>query len=150
MGELDTYIKELVRRCQFPQDKQETCKIDLLHHATAHFEIRNFAHNDKPEDLKYDKIIKMAKAHEGTGQEYQIHKQAYSMVLPSNYSNPLLQTSAFLKSFQKGPPKRTCGKCRCSHRECPAHNTTCSSCGKKNYWVQQCRSSGRRLSSSGH
>ena len=47
------------------------------------------------------------------------------------------------KSFQKGPPKKTCGKCGCSHnhRECPAYLITCSSCGKKNHWAQQCRSS---------
>ena len=71
---------------------------------------------------------------------------------PSNYSNPLIQTNALSKSFQKGPPKKTCGKCRCSHnhRECPAHGTTCSKGGHMNHWAQQCRSSGRRNSSTGH
>ena len=71
------------------------------------------------------------------------------MVLPSNYSNALMQTSALSKSFQKGPPKKTCGKCGCSHshRECPAHGTTCSKCGHMNHWAQQCRSSERRNSS---
>ena len=70
---------------------------------------------------------------------------------PSNYLNPLMQTSALSKSFQKGPPKKTCGKCGCSHshRECPAHSTTCSKCGRMNHWAQQCRSSGRRNSSTG-
>ena len=73
------------------------------------------------------------------------------MAPPNNYSNPLLQTSTLLKSFQKGPPKKTCGKCRCSHNhgECPAFGTVCSGCGKKNYWVQQCRT-GSRHSLSGH
>ena len=63
-----------------------------------------------------------------------------------------MQTSALSKSFQKGPPKKTCGKCRCSHShgECPAHGTTCSKCGHMNHWAQQCRSSGRRNSSTGH
>ena len=52
-------------------------------------------------------MIKVAKAHERTCQEYQIHKQAHSMANPSNsYSNPLIQTNALSKSFQKGLPRR--------------------------------------------
>ena len=97
-------------------------------------------------------MIEVAKAHERTCQEYQIHKQAHSMANPSNsYSNPLIQTNAFSKSFQKGPPKKTCGKCRRSHShgDCPAYGTTCSKCGRPNHWAQQCRSSGRRNSSTG-
>ena len=35
-AELDIYIKDLIRRCQFPPEDQESCKIDLLYHATAH------------------------------------------------------------------------------------------------------------------
>ena len=75
------------------------------------------------------------------------------MANPSNsYSNPLIQTNALLKSFQKGPPKKTCGKCGCSHShgDCPSYGTTCSKCGHLNHWAQQCRSSGRRNSSTGH
>ena len=90
--ELDIYIEDLIRRCQFLQEEQETHKIDLLYHATAHFEVRKFVHNAKPEELKYDKMIEVAKAHERACQGYQIHKQAHSMAPPSNYSNPLLQT----------------------------------------------------------
>ena len=128
MTELDIYIKDLIRRCQFPQEEQESCKIDLLYHTTAHFEVRKFVHNAKQEELKYDLMIKVAKVYERTCQEYQIHKEAHSMAPPSNYSNSLIQTSALLKSFQKGPPKKTCAKCGCSHNEgeCPAHGTTCS------------------------
>ena len=74
------------------------------------------------------------------------------MANPSNsYANPLIQTNALSKSFQKGPPKKTCGKCRRSHGhgDCPAYGTTCSKCGWPNHWAQQCRSSGRRNSSTG-
>ena len=152
MAELDIYIKDLIRRWQFPPEDQESCKIDLLYHATAHFEVRKFVHNVKPEELKYDRMIEVAKAHERTCQEYQIHKQAHSVAAPSNsYSNPLIQTNALSKSFHKGPPKKTCSKCRCSHShgDCPAHGTTCSKCGHLNHWAQQCRSSGRRNSSTG-
>ena len=95
-------------------------------------------------------MIEVAKAHERTCQEYQIHKQVHSMANPSNsYSNPLIQTNALSKSFQKGPPKKTCGKCGCSHNhgDCPAHGTTCGKCGHLNHWARQCRSSGRRNSS---
>ena len=97
-------------------------------------------------------MIEVAKAHERTCQEYQIHKQAHSMANPSNsYSNPLIHTNALSKSFQKGPPKKTCGKCGRSHShgDCPAYGTTCSKCGHLNHWAQQCRSSGRRNSSTG-
>ena len=97
-------------------------------------------------------MIKVAKAHERTCQEYQIHKQAHSMANPSNsYANPLIQTNALSKSFQKGPPRKTCGKCGRSHShgDCPAYGTTCSKCGRPNHWAQQCRSSGRRNSSTG-
>ena len=97
-------------------------------------------------------MIEVAKAHEMTCQEYQIHKQAHSMANPSySYSNPLIQTNALSKSFQKGPPKKTCGKCGHSHNhgDCPAHETTCGKCGHLNHWAQQCRSSGRRNSSTG-
>ena len=152
-AELDIYIKDLIRRCQFPPEDQESRKIDLLYHATAHFEVRKFVHNAKHEELKYDRMIEVAKAHERTCQEYQIHKQAHSMANPSNsYANPLIQTNALSKSFQKGPPRKTCGKCGCSHShgDCPAYGTTCSKCGRPNHWAQQCRSSGRRNSSTGH
>ena len=74
------------------------------------------------------------------------------MANPSNsYANPLIQTNALSKSFQKGPPKKTCGKCGRSHShgDCPAYGTTCSKCGQPNHWAQQCRSSGRRNSSTG-
>ena len=151
-AELDIYIKDLIRRCQFPPEDQESRKIDLLYHATAHFEVRKFVHNAKQEELKYDCMIEVAKAHKRTCQEYQIHKQAHSMANPSNsYSNPLIQTNALSKSFQKGPPKKTCGKCGRSHSlgDCPAHGTTCSKCGHLNHWAQLCRSSGRRNSSTG-
>ena len=150
MAELDIYIKDLIRRCQFPPEDQESRKIDLLYHATAHFKVRKFVHNAKHEELKYDRMIKVAKAHERTCQEYQIHKQAHSMANPSNsYANPLIQTNALSKSFQKGPPRKTCGKCGHSHShgDCPAYRTTCSKCGRPNHWAQQCRSSGRRNSS---
>ena len=137
MAKLDIYIKNLVRRYQFKQAEQEPHKIDLLYHATAHFGVRKFVHNAKPEELTYDKMIEVANAHERTCHKYQIHKQACSVVSPSNYSNPLLQTSTLSKSFQKGPPKKTYGICRCSHNhgECPTHGTTCSGCSKKNHWI---------------
>ena len=151
-AELDIYIKDLIRRCKFPPEDQESRKIDLLYHATAHFEVRKLVHNAKQDELKYDRMIEVAKAHERTCQEYQIHKQAHSMANPSNsYANPLIQTNALSKSFQKGPPKKTCGKCGCSHShgDCPAYGTTCSKCGRPNHWAQQSRSSRRRNSSTG-
>ena len=46
-AELDIYIKDLIRRCEFPQEEQESHKIDLLYHATAHFEVRKFTMPNK-------------------------------------------------------------------------------------------------------
>ena len=144
-AELDIYIKDLVRRCQFKQQEQDQRKIDILYHATAHFEVRKFVHNTKQGELSYDKMIEVAKAHERTCHEYQQHKQAHSSTV-SNYQNPLIQTNALAKSFQKNRP---CGKCgrNHNHSDCPAHGQTCRSCGRKNYWTQFCRT--RRSSSSG-
>ena len=65
-------------------------------------------------------------------------------------TTPILKCKLMLcQSFQKDPPKKVCGKCGCSHShgDCPAHSTTCSKCGHLNHWAQQCRSSGRRNSS---
>ena len=98
-AELDIYIKDLVRRCQFKRAEIEARKIDLLYHATVHFEVRKFVHNAKPEELTYDRMIEVAKAHEWTCHEYQQHKQAHSA--PVSYQNPLIQTNAVRKSFQK-------------------------------------------------
>ena len=44
-AELDLYIKDLVRRCQFKKGEEESHKIDLLYHATLHFEVRKYVHN---------------------------------------------------------------------------------------------------------
>ena len=55
-AELDIYIKDLVRRCQFNRCEIEAYKIDLLCHATVHFEVKKFVHNAKPEELTYDKM----------------------------------------------------------------------------------------------
>ena len=145
MAELDIYIKDLVRRCQFTRTEVEARKIDLLYHATVHFEVRKFVHNAKPEELTYDRMIEVAKAHERTCHEYQQHKQAHSAPV-SSYQNPLIQTNAVRKSFQK---TRSCGNCGQSHPQgqCLAHGQTCHSCGKKGHWTQMCRT--RRNSSTG-
>ena len=144
-AELDIYIKDLVRRCQFTRTEVEARKIDLLYHATVHFEVRKFVHNAKPEELTYDRMIEVAKAHEWTCHEYQQHKQAHSAPV-SSYQNPLIQTNAVRKSFQK---TRSCGKCGRSHPQgqCPAHGQMCHSCGKKGHWTQMCRT--RQSSSTG-
>ena len=69
-AKLDIYIKDLVRRCQFSQGKQESHKINLLYHATLHFEVRKYIHNAKPEELSNDHMIEVAKAYERTCHEY--------------------------------------------------------------------------------
>ena len=80
-----------------------------------------------------------------TCHEYQQHKQAHSAPV-SGYQNPLIQTNALSKSFQK---KRSCGKCGRIHTQgqCPAHGKVCHSCGRKNHWTEMCQT--RRNSSAG-
>ena len=87
-AELDIYIKDLITRCQFPQEDQESHKIDLLYHATAHFEVRKFVHNAKPK--MYEHMIEVAKVHERTCQEYQIHKQWYTALWHPPVTTPIL------------------------------------------------------------
>ena len=70
MAELDICIRGLVRKCQFQQEQQQPCKIDLLYHTTAHFEVRKFVHNAKPEELTYDRMIEVTKAHERAYHKY--------------------------------------------------------------------------------
>ena len=146
MAELDIYIKDLIRRCQFNRTEVEARKTDLLYHATVHFEVKKFVHNAKPEELTYNKMIEVAKAHERTCYKYQQHKQAHSAPV-SSYQSPLIQTNAVRKSFQKS---RLCGKCGRIHSQgqCPAHGKVCHSCGRKNHWTEMCQT--RRNSSTGH
>ena len=99
MTELYIYIKDLIRRYQFPHTEQESYKIDLLYHATAHFKLRKFVHNIKPKELTYDKMIEVAKAHERTCDEYQIHKQAHSVALPQSITS----NKYFVEVFSERP-----------------------------------------------
>ena len=55
--------------------------------------------------------------------------------------------SLFRKALP-GKPVASVGRSH-SHGDCPAYGTTCSKCGWQNHWAQQCRSSGRRNSSTG-
>ena len=105
-AELDIYIKDLIRWCQFPAEDLESRKIGLLYHANAHFEVGKFVHNAKQEELKYDHMIEVAKAHERTCQEYQIHKQAHSMAPP--VTTPILLCKLVLcqSLFRKALPRK--------------------------------------------
>ena len=53
-------------------------------------------------------MIEVAKVHERTCQEYQQHKQAHSAPA-SGFHNPLIQTNALAKSFQKKKPVASVG-----------------------------------------
>ena len=145
MAELDMYIKDLIRRCQFPQVEQESCKRDL-YHSTVHFKVTKIVHNAKPEDLKYDNDWI------GQGPGESLPRVPYTQAspldgTPINYSNPLLQTSVFCQSpFRKAFPRRPVASV-------DAHTITVNALptgsyavtGKKNHWAQQCTSSTRQF-----
>ena len=107
MAELDIYIKDLIRRCQFPQEDQESHKIDLLYHATAHFEVRKFVHNAKPEELKYDCMIEVAKAHEGPAKNTRYTSKLTlwhpPVTTPIPWYKPMLCRSLFRKALPRKP-----------------------------------------------
>ena len=62
-AELDIYIKDLVRRCQFPIEEAETCKVNLLHgskssHAAVDYTLRLRTHRDQTRHVANSHILK--------------------------------------------------------------------------------------------
>ena len=72
------------------------------------------------------------------------------MAPPRNYSNPLIQTSA-LSVFSALPrkPVANADALTATGNAQLVVGATCSKCGHLNHWDQQCRSTGRRNSSTG-
>ena len=63
-ADLDLYIKQTVRGCQWKKEAEEERMIDLLYHATIYYEIRKFVQESEPAALTYELVIEKAKAHE--------------------------------------------------------------------------------------
>ena len=60
----------------------------------------------------------------------------------------LIYWELYLEDFGFNEEMFMCG-CSHNHGDCQAYGTTCGKCGCLNHWAQQCRSSGRRNSSTG-
>ena len=59
-AELDNSIGTLVTKCQFHDDEVDTRRVDLLFHATKHYEVKKAIQDAKYVDLAFDKLIKTA------------------------------------------------------------------------------------------
>jgi len=149
-AELDLFIKELIDKCKFPPEEVESRKIDLLYHATAHFELRKYVQTAKPRELTYEKMIETAKTHERTCQDFKSYKASHGQQ-PNSYNNPLINVNAVKRfaprrnSNQQGASYSggdQCQRCGLSHaaNSCPAYRSTCNVCGKLGHWGKKCHS----------
>ena len=145
MADLDLRIKQTVRGCQWKKETEEEQMIDLLYHATTYYEIRKYVQESEPDTLKYETIIKKAKAHEHNILEYKgpssFPRGANSV--PS-YNNPLLSTHALSRRWPTGCGNngQRCGKCGKSDERgnCPAYRKTCDKCKGINHFKAVCHS----------
>ena len=96
IADLDLHIKQTVRGCQWKKESEEGRMIDLLYHATIYYEIRKNIQESEPAALKYEMVIKKAKAHEHNVLEYKDHQAAHGGANSApSYNNPLLTAHAF-------------------------------------------------------
>ena len=145
-ADLDLYIKQTVRGCQWRKATEEERMIDLLYHATIYYEIRKFVQESDPTALTYEMVIEKAKAHEHNVLEYKDHQAAHGGAnsVPS-YNNPLLSAHALSKRRPSGCGNNNghrCGKCGKSHERgnCPAYGKTCDRCKGINHFKAVCHS----------
>ena len=144
MADLDLYIKQTVRGCQWKKDSEEERMIDLLYHATIYYEIHKFVQESDPAALTYELVIKKAKAHERKVLEYKDHQASHGGANSApSYNNPLLSAHALSKRRPSGSSNgQRSGKCGKSHEwgNCPAYGKTCNKCQRINHFKAVCRS----------
>ena len=150
-AELDLSIRTLVTKCQFLEAERDRRRVDLLFHATKHYEVKKAIQDAKGDDLTFDKLIETAKKIERSKVESANYKGHFSR------SQPPFQANAVSKRFQsqhrrqRRPSNGTCSKCGKSHDwgNCPAFGQKCYSCQGQNHYSFLCTAT-PRPSSSGH
>ena len=144
VAELDLAIRALVTGCQFKEEKNSRL-VDLLFHATKHYELKKAIQECKPEQLTYDKMIEEAKRIER------------SKVDAANYkgkSNPPFANHTVSRRTFQSPGQRqrrnsngkACTKCGFSHewRNCPAFGINCKKCQGQNHYARMCTSKSKK------
>ena len=158
-AELDVRIQTLARKCKFRQDEVENRKIDLLFHATRHFEVKKYTKERQHGDVTYNQLLEQAKLHERVIDEYRAHKQMDGQPVYTETSGTVPKVKLEPKdekvdavhrrrnkkpSFQdhrkKKERERSCDKCGSRHRprECPAYGKDCYACGGRNHFERMC------------
>ena len=145
MADLDLWIKQTVRGCQWKKESKEEQMIDLLYHATIYYEIRKYIQESEPAILTYEMVMEKAKAHECNVLEYKDHQAFHGGANSApSYNNPLLTAHALTKRWPSGHGTNghRCGKCGKSHERgnCPAYGKTCNKCKGINHFQAVCHS----------
>ena len=113
-ADLDLYIKQTVRGCQWKKESEEEQMIDLMYHATIYYKIRKYIQESEPATLTYEMVIEKAKAHECNILEYKDHQASHGGANSTPYyNNPLLTAHALTKRRPSG--QNTCHHCGKSH-----------------------------------
>ena len=158
-AELDVRIQTIVRKCKFPDSDQDKRKMELLFHATRHFEVKKYAKERNMTAVKYKDLLEEAKLHERLIDEYQTHKtnKGEPVYTETGSSQPVIKEepkdekvdslrfrgrSRGRRDQGKGNRERSvkCHRCGGTHRpkQCPAYGTECYACGGKNHWEKFC------------
>ena len=148
-AELDVRIQTLVRKCNFPQDQIESRKLELLYHASRHFEVKKYCKEKDRKDITYNIILEQAKLHERVIDEYRAHKEnAGDPVYTERSATKVKEEQAEINAVRRGQTfgrrkeEKRCDKCGTTHRprDCPAYGKDCYKCGGRNHWASVCRS----------
>ena len=166
-AELDVRIQTMVRKCKFPPDQEDQRKLELLFHATRHFEVKKFAKERTRDTITYKDLLEQAKLHERIISEYRHHTghdgepvySAESSLRAAIKTEPKEERSVDKIKSRRGRDNRgnrdhrdqrnrrdqrerqvKCHRCGSSHkrRECPAYGTECYACGGRNHWEKYC------------
>ena len=143
--QLDQRIKILVERCSYMTEQEKQHWLELLFHATKHFEVKKWVRSQtaQKETVTFNKLLQHAKQHEATIKDFQWHKSNGGVAMATTINE--IRTVKHRKGQgqrAKGNQGKICSKCGMSHlpRECPAWGKKCHKCGNKNHFSTQCRS----------
>ena len=141
--QLDQHIKILVERCSYTtENERKECQLELLFHATKHFEVKKWVRSQtaQGEKVTFDKLLQHAKQHEATVKDFHWHKSNRGVAMETTINE--IRTFKHREGQGQRAKGKICGKCGMSHplRECPAWGKECHKCGNKNHFSTQCRS----------
>ena len=150
--QLDQRIKNLVERCQYLTEEKLVRRMELLFHATKHFEVKKWVRSKKQrEDVTYQALLQYAKEHKMTVKDFKHHKSNGGVAQPTtidaiktfkrNSKKGTKTSGSYRMSGQSTRDGKTCSKCNTTHhfKDCPAFGKKCHKCGFKNHFSSCCR-----------